>query len=564
MSDPSGPPLSWDDCLPDGKLPARRHESYGPDRVVPCFVERPATVHELLRLALASNPHADAIIDGDLRIDYRTLDARVARLAAGLRQLGVGAGDRVVLLCGNRAETIVAFFAIQRLAAIAVPVSPRERVEGLAFVVAQCGARVVVVDDGLSDRLWSRPLTLTDFETPVPPPVAVRMPPYGGAVTHREVGSWPDGTVSWESLLEVGEVTEAHPCAEQDPAVLLYTSGTTGRPKGAMLTHLGIVHSAEHFRVCMGLGRGARIALAVPASHVTGLVAIIATAVHCAGAVLSMREFKAAAFIGMAARERMQAAILVPAMYRLCLMSPGFDDADLSAWRIGGYGGAPMPESTIDELARRLPGLGLMNAYGATETTSPATIMPADHTRDNLDSVGLTVPCGDIRIMDDDGREVPPGETGEIWIAGPMVVPGYWNNPQATAREFTGGYWRSGDLGSKDARGFVRVFDRKKDMINRGGYKIFSVEVENLLMAQPGVLEAAVVGRPCPVLGERVHAVLTVEHPLDEAGLRQACEAALADYKVPETFDQRREPLPRNANGKVLKRELREAAVRAG
>jgi O-succinylbenzoic acid--CoA ligase len=219
-----------------------------------------------------------------------------------------------------------------------------------------------------------------------------------------------------------------------------------------------------------------------------------------------------------------------------------------------------MPVATIDALTQRLPGLSLLNAYGATETTSPATLMPAGLTREHADSVGVALPAADIRVMDDTGREVAPGETGELWIGGPMVVPGYWANPEATAASFTAGYWHSGDLGSVDAQGFVRIFDRKKDMLNRGGFKIYSVEVENVLMAWPGMVEAAVVGKPCPVLGERVHAFVHAPGlKPDDAALRRHCAERLADYKVPESFTWSAEPLPRNANGKLMKRLLRPA-----
>lgn len=178
------------------------------------------------------------------------------------------------------------------------------------------------------------------------------------------------------------------------------------------------------------------------------------------------------------------------------------------------------------------------------------------------DAVGMALPCADIRIMDDDGREVPPGQSGEVWIGGPMVVPYYWNNPQATALSFCGGYWKSGDIGTMDAIGFVRIHDRKKDMINRGGYKVFSVEVENCLIEHPLVLEAAAVGVPCPVLGERVHAFVHVSadgvpgETLPEE-LKDLCRRELADYKVPDWITILQSPLPRNANGKLLKRELR-------
>jgi O-succinylbenzoic acid--CoA ligase len=350
------------------------------------------------------------------------------------------------------------------------------------------------------------------------------------------------------------------PVQESDVAVILYTSGTTGNPKGAMLTHRNIAHSVLHYEACMRLAPGERSGLAVPASHVTGLIAVIAAMWRVAGTVVVVPEFKADAFVALMAQERITHTLMVPAMYKLCLMSPAFAHVDLGAWRVGGYGGAPMPVATIDELAARVPSLVLLNCYGATETTSPVTMMPAGRTREHPDSVGVLLPAADVRVMDDDGRELPPGETGELWIGGPMVVPGYWANPEATAASFTAGHWHSGDLGSIDAQGYVRVFDRKKDMLNRGGYKVYSVEVENTLMAWPGVVEAAVIGRPCPVLGERVHAVVHAPGvAVDEAALRAFCAERLADYKVPESIAFSAAPLPRNANGKLMKRLLRDA-----
>jgi O-succinylbenzoic acid--CoA ligase len=333
---------------------------------------------------------------------------------------------------------------------------------------------------------------------------------------------------------------------EDDVAAILYTSGTTGRPKGAMLSNLGIVHSALNFELCMGLSTRTRNVAAVPLSHVTGLIASLAATVRCAGTLIVLPEFKARAFLELAARERMTHTLIVPAMYNLCLLEPGFAKFDLSSWRLGAYGGAPMPAVTIAALAQKLPDLALMNAYGATETTSPATLMPPAETARRRDSVGLAVPGAEIKVVDD-----------ELWIRGPMVVSGYWNDPAATEREFTDGFWHSGDVGSIDAEGFVRVLDRKKDMINRGGFKVYTAEVESALAEHPAIAESAVVGYACPVLGERVQAFVVVKNNVDHDALREFCAQRLPDYKVPEKFTLRSEPLPRNANGKVLKRELR-------
>ena len=514
-------------------VPAMRREALYGDRVVRCFADRPAGLHAMFERSRTKRGGHEAIVHEGRRWTYAEAGAEADRLAAGFAARGVVAGDRLLMLLSNRPEFLFVLLALQRLGAIAVPVGIREARPGLTFIAEQCGAIGIVFDDELAERV----------------PLAEEAP----ALALR---------LATSDLASLAAVSASPPAAadrrETDTAVILYTSGTTGRPKGAMLTHLSIAHSVLHYEACMRLVAGDRSALAVPASHVTGLIAITAAMWHVGGTVVVVPEFKAEPFVQLLARERVSHTLLVPAMYRLCLMSEAFARVDLSSWRVGGYGGAPMPAATIAELAEKLPQLTLLNAYGSTETTSPATLMPHGPAGGQVDSVGVPLPCADIRVMDDFGRELPPGETGELWIGGPMVVPGYWANPEATAASFTAGYWHSGDLGSKDAAGYVRIFDRIKDMLNRGGYKVYSVEVENALMAWPGVVEAAVIGVPCPVLGERVHAALYAPGVArDDAALRAHCAALLADYKVPETIAWRSEPLPRNANGKVMKRLLR-------
>ncbi|MEO8311319.1 MAG: AMP-binding protein [Caldimonas sp.] len=517
----------------DHAVPAMRREALYGDRVVRCFVDRPASLLAMFEKSRAMRPAHDALVCEGQRWSYAEAGARSERIAAGLGALGIGAGERVMMFVANRPEFLFVLLAVQRLGAIAVPVGVREQRPGLAYVANQCGAKAIVFDDELADRIP---------ESADAPELQIRLPVSKLATMEPAAKpSAPAGTV------------------ETEVAVILYTSGTTGHPKGAMLTHLALVHSALHYEACMRLVADDRSALAVPASHVTGLVANIAAMWRVGGAVIVVPEFKAEAFIALLARERVTHTLMVPAMYRLCLMSDSLARADLSAWRVGGYGGAPMPVATIDEVAERLPALTLQNCYGATETTSPATMIPAGLTREHADSVGVALPAAEIRVMDDDGCELPAGATGELWIGGPMVVRGYWANPEATAASFSAGFWHSGDLGSVDAEGFVRIVDRKKDMLNRGGFKVYSVKVENVLMGWPGVVEAAVIGVPCPVLGERVQAVLYAPGTaIDEAALRRHCAERLADYEVPESFVWSTLPLPRNANGKVMKRSLRE------
>ncbi len=519
-----------------GSVPPMRHERHYGDRVMRCFSERPGNAFDLLGAAAARNPGGEAIVCGEERLTYAQFLATVEQCAAGLAAAGIGRGDRVAMLLGNGIPFPVVLFATLRRGAIAVPLSTREQRGGLAYMLAHAGAKLLVYDADLADRL--------------PAPAAT---PH---LAHR-VAIEP--SASYRSLRLLAGASGAAPTGveEEDTAIILYTSGTTGRPKGAMLTHLGICHSAMHYEACMGLNARDRALAAVPLSHVTGVIALIAAMVRAAAALIVMPTFKAGEFLALAAREGMTHSLMVPAMYNLCLLEPSFAAANHAAWRVGGYGGAPMAPATIARFAEKLPNLKLMNAYGSTETTSPVTIMPPSETAARSDSVGCAVPCADILVMDDTGREVAAGAQGELWLGGPMVVKGYWEDPVATAENFVAGYWRSGDIGSKDAEGYLRVFDRKKDMINRGGYKIYSVEVENALMSFPGVVEAAVVAEPCPVLGERVHAFVVAGGGLALAELKGHCAGLLADYKVPDAITLRREPLPRNANGKLLKRDLR-------
>lgn len=518
-----------------------RLERHFGDRVLRCFAERPADLNAMWRAAARRRPDAEAVVCGNRRLNWAQFEQQVLCAAAGLQAHGVRPGDRVALLLGNDIEFVVASFAVLAAGGVIVPLSIREQTPGLVYVLRNSGASVLVHDASLHERV----------------PASNDLP----ALRHRIVaGAGVHDPAGFERLLAHPPLADCEPVSEEDVALIMYTSGTTGFPKGAMLTHLNVVHSVLHYAQALGLDETVRGAVVVPLSHVTGLVGLMMVTLGLGGTLIVLPQFKAAQFLPLAAAERMSFTIMVPAMYKLCLLQEDLARHELSAWKVGGYGGAPMPPETIDHLARELPSLRLSNCYGATETTSPVTVMPAELTRDHLESVGLALPCAQIAVMNDEGCEVPAGEVGELWLKGPMVVKGYWENPEATRDGFVGGYWRSGDVGCVDAQGFVHVLDRRKDMLNRGGYKIFSVEVENTLCEHPDVLEAAVVAKPCPVLGERVHVFVTARagRTLDAQCLRDFCASRLSDYKVPETYSLRDQPLPRNANGKILKRQLRD------
>ncbi|QDL96017.1 long-chain fatty acid--CoA ligase [Rhodopseudomonas palustris] len=521
---------------------ALRRETHYDGRSMLCFSERPVHLAAMFDDLVARFGDRPAIVD-DRALSYRQLDLLVRSIAAALTELGIGKGDRVALFLGNCWEFLAVTLACNRLGVLVVPIGIRQRRAELEFLLNNSGAKMVVFEAELAGEI--------PFAADVPQ-LAHRFVAHGAA----------DGARRFEDLLAAdpaaAPLAEMH---EDDTAVILYTSGTTGKPKGAELTHLSILHSSYAFARAHELTEHDRGLVAVPLSHVTGLVGVSYATIAAGGCVVLMRQaFKTADFLALASRERITWSILVPAIYTLAVMHPDFAHYDLSAWRIGCFGGAPMPVPTIEMLSKRLPNLQLRNAYGATETTSPTTIMPQACWRDHMDSVGQVIPYAHVRVLDADDNEVAPGEPGELLIAGPMVVPRYWQRPDANAREFVNGYWRSGDIGSIDHDGFVRVFDRKKDMINRGGFKIFSAEVENVICGIDGVLETAIIGTPDPVLGERVNAIVVTSEGvnLNERDVAAWCAARMSDYKVPESIIIRTDPLPRNANGKIQKTVLRE------
>jgi long-chain acyl-CoA synthetase len=520
------------------QIPPMRLEARFGDRVVPAFCERPRSLWAMIADATVRNPDGEALICGNTRLTWRQTMERSARIAAGFRKLGLRRGDRVALLLGNRIEFPLILFAAAHEGLVTVLLSTRQQKPEIAYVLADCGAKALIHEAALAERL------------PAPNDVP--------EVAHRVAIDDDPRHSRFAEIAEHAPAAAPVEVGEEDTAMILYTSGTTGKPKGAMLAHCNIIHSSMIFVSCLQLTPADRSIAAVPLGHVTGIVANITTMVCCGGALIIMPEFKAAEYLKLAARERVTYTVMVPAMYNLCLLQPEFDGYDLSSWRIGGFGGAPMPIATIEKLKARIPGLKLANCYGATETTSPSTIMPGELTADHIDSVGLPCPGARIIAVDADGRELPRGEIGELWIQSASIIKGYWRNPKATAESFTGGFWHSGDLGSIDAENFVRVFDRQKDMINRGGLKIYSAEVESVLAGHPAVVESAIIAKPCPVLGERVHAVVVTRELVAGEALRAWCAERLSDYKVPETMAVTSEPLPRNANGKVLKRQLRE------
>ncbi|HET8748418.1 MAG TPA: long-chain fatty acid--CoA ligase, partial [Ramlibacter sp.] len=334
------------------EIPLRDERHFG-DRVLRCFAERPPHLPALLAAA-AQDPQALALVDGVRRWSWQALREESTRLADGLRGLGVRPGDRVVLLAPNRAEFVIATHGVLQLGAVLVPVSMREAGPGIAYILNQCRASVVIADPAMTVL--------------VPPSLADGTPLQRVALPGAAAG---EGWLRWHALTDQppSHFADAAP-GEEEPAVILYTSGTTGAPKGAVLTHFNLIHSVLHYRHALGLRAGECGLLAVPGSHVTGLVALILAMAGVGGSVVLLADFKAAASLALVARERITYTLMVPAMYALWLREPALQETDLSSLRLAGFGGAPMAPATIEGLRANCPGIRLFNAYGSTETSS--------------------------------------------------------------------------------------------------------------------------------------------------------------------------------------------------
>lgn len=508
-------------------------------RPLRCYPGRPRTLGDMLDAAAARVPTRDAIVAPDRRLSWRELRDEVDRVASALHVChGIKPGDRVALLFLNSAEFCVGVFACARLGAIAVTLNTKLKAPELRFMLQNSGARLLL----MHEAVWNEIAPIRDDI----PCEAIYV-----------AGRAPAGTRELAALTEPA-APPAVAVGEEDVAFIMYTSGTTGRPKGAMGTHLGIVSSNVSLERCMGLRDGDRTLVAVPLFHVTGLIGQLLSMALVGGTTVIMRTFDAGEALRLLDAERITYMIAAPTVFTMMRQQPGYRAAGRSL-RAVGYGGAPTPPDGVAAMREWLPAATLQNAYGMTETCSPTTLMPPGQELRRISSVGWPVPIADVRTVEvGTGRECEVDEVGELWVSGPMVVPGYWRNPEATAAAMGDGWLRTGDLAKIDADGYVTVMDRLKDMINRGGEKIYCVEVEDVLCAHPAVLEAAVFGVRDAVYGEAVKACVVARAgaTVDPDDVRRWVGARLAKFKVPREVAVV-EALPRNPNGKVIKSALR-------
>jgi acyl-CoA synthetase (AMP-forming)/AMP-acid ligase II len=480
-----------------------------------------------------------ALISSGGALTFAELDERCRRFAAFLESRGAGAGSRVAILLRNVPEFAVAYFGAVAAGAVAVPVNCRLSPPEVGYVISDCGASVLVTTGAQLERLRGREAT---------PSVA----------TWLVVDGDVPGAEPFARALERDPRPAPAEASPGDVAVLLYTSGTTGHPKGAMISHANTLFNARSCQRTLGYREDDVGLASLPLFHVTGLHSQLVALLACGATLVLQEEYDTRQALELVSRRRVSALFLVPAIYKLITLRPDLASHDLSSVRIAAYGGAPMDPETIRALRRLFPGVRLHNCYGLTESSSLATVLPAEQALERADSVGRAVPDTEAEVRDESGRRLAPGEPGELHLRGPNIVQGYWRAPEKTAQAIRDGWLRTGDVARIDADGLVTILDRLKDMINRGGEKIYGLEVENVLCACAGVAEAAVVGVPHAVFGE-VPVAFVAGLPgaaLDPEELRRRCAERLADYKVPVAF-RFVAKLPRNPGGKVLKHELR-------
>jgi len=502
------------------------------------------TLGDVLRRTAARLPGKTAIVCGDLQWTYAEFDRLCDRLASGLAGIGVAAGERVAILSRNSHAFAAMRFALARLGAVLVPINFMLNAEEAAYILRHAGARLLCVGPDMVELGRAAARLDTSVERTVWLP-------------GEDPASAPEGMLAFDALL----ADDAPPTSEVDAGALLqiiYTSGTESLPKGAMLTHDAVLWEYVSCVVEGEIAEGDLIVHALPLYHCAQLDVFLGPGVYVGATNVITGKPTPDNILALLSKYKANSFFAPPSIWIALLRSPQFDATDLTALAKGYYGAAIMPVEVLKEIARRLPQIRLWNFYGQTEIAPLATVLkPHDQLR-KAGSAGRAVVNVETRVVDDEMRDVAPGEVGEIVHRSPQLLTGYFHDEERTAAAFAGGWFHSGDLATIDDEGYITVVDRKKDMIKTGGENVASREVEETIYRLPGVSEVAVVGLPHPYWIEGVTAVIVPKpgQELTEDEVIAHCRAHMAHFKVPKKIVFV-ESLPKNPSGKLLKRELR-------
>ena len=500
-----------------------------------------------LRRALQINPQGVAILENDHKLSWAELGERVSRFAAALRERGVAKGDRVAVLMLNSSRYLELYMAIGWAGAVIVPLNIRWSVAENRHALEDCGAHLLIVDGTFMEAGKT---------------LASSIP--GLALVYAGESEAPAEVAGYESWLSASAPITDAMAGREELAGIFYTGGTTGRSKGVMLSHGNLTSSALLFLAEGCFPRDAVYLHAAPMFHLANGAAMYCMLLN-AGTNAIIKAFSPDAVAQAIERFHVSHTLLVPTMIQMLVDHPVIAERDFSSLRGIVYGASPISEALLDRAMARLPGVRFRQAYGMTELSPLATLLsPEDHVgagraKGRHRSAGRIVVGLEAKIVDADDHPVSRGTVGEIAIRGDVVMMGYWNRPEETAKAVIDGWMHTGDGGYMDEDGFIYVVDRMKDMIITGGENVYSIEVENVLAQHQAVLQCAVIGIPDPQWGEAVHAIVVVKPgtKLEPADLINFCRERVGGYKCPRSVDVRTDPLPMSGAGKILKRELR-------
>ena len=488
------------------------------------------------------SPDKEAVVDGERRLTYRQLNRRVNQLARALQAQGLAQGDRLAMLSYNSLECIEVIMASAKLGLTLVPLNWRLTAAELVFQLGDSGVQSLIFDPELQE-LAQGILERMSFKRLV--------------VLGREARMEAD---PYEALLAArndAEPVPDKPVTSESPLIIMYTAGTTGKPKGAVLTQGNCFFNALNLQVDLEFTSSDRNLVALPMFHIGGIGLFTLPMLYVGGAVVIQRTFDPAEMLRLFEQENITVCLVVPAIWLFLIQSPAFDPAPLKKARVLMSGGAPLPHSLVEEYHQH--GLVLQQGYGMSEAAPSVSTLAKSRALDKIGSVGRVMFNLEARVADEDGRELPRGEVGELLLKGPNVMLGYWNRPEANQESIKDGWFHTGDLARMDDEGFLYIVDRKKDMFISGGENVYPAEVENAIFALEQVAEAAVIGLPDAKWGEVGCAVVALKEgqSLSPEELTAHLKTCLAKYKIPKkvVFTQ---ALPRNAAGKVLKKDLRE------
>ncbi|HEX9774621.1 MAG TPA: long-chain fatty acid--CoA ligase [Actinomycetota bacterium] len=489
-------------------------------------------------------PEKPAVIFQDRPITYRELDAEIDHAAAGIAALGVRKGDRVAVLVHNIPQFIYAYLGIARAGAVMVPLNTMYTADEVGFILADAEARAVVVADPFAGVVEGLRETLPMLEHVI--------------VVGDKAAV---GTMTWDQMIGRGGEPPEISTTDEDLAVLAYTSGTTGQPKGAMLLHGNLTANLDQMSKVPMLAEGESdtVLLVLPLFHIYALNVILGLTVRVGATAVLLERFDPSAALDAIERHRVTIAFGAPPMFVAWLATPGIEARDLNSVRLAVSGAAPLPGPVLEQFRDRL-GITIWEGYGLTET-APGLTSNAMGDVAKPGSIGKPLPEVEIRLVDENGDDVEDGDPGEIVARGPNVFGGYWRRDQETAEAFRNGWLHTGDVAYEDADGYLFIVDRKKDLIIVSGFNVYPREVEEVLFRHPKVADAAIVGVPHPYTGEAVKAVVQLRpgEATNEEDLVEFCRRSLARFKCPQSVEFVQE-IPHTITGKVLRRALRDEA----